>query len=257
MSRKFILSLSSGGSLGYAHIGVLKAFIESGIDILAISGTSMGGIVSSLFALGISPYDIEDVFVSIMSNISVFSSAALSHIGVHVGPMAFLHSMLKGIKIGHSRIPLFVYATDMYTRKPYLFQPEDDMFTALRATSAIPGIFPPVKYKGMYLVDGGIALPLPSKDLMKYKTPDVVSVGIEVYGGTLMGIRHSRVSIMHAYSLIMSRHGRCRGGYLDYIISPNLRGYTNLMYGKVREIVERGYIAGISFLEGIYRKGLL
>ncbi len=249
--------MSSGGSLGYAHIGVLKAFVESGVDIVAVAGTSMGGIVSSLFALGVSPHDIEDVFVSIMSNISVFSSAALSHIGVHMGPMAFLKDMLKGIKVGHSRIPLFVYATDMYSRKPYLFQPDDDMFIALRATSSIPGIFPPIKYKGMYLVDGGIALPLPARELLKYKTPDVISVGVDVYGGTLIGIRRSRISIMHAYSLIMSRHGRCRGRGLDYIVSPNLNGYTNLMYGKVREIIERGYIAGASFLETLYKEGLL
>ncbi len=257
MSRRFILSLSSGGSLGYAHIGVLKAFVETGVEIVAISGTSMGGIVGSLFALGITPYDIEGIFKSIMGNISVFTSAAMLHLGISIGPLAFLRHMLRGVSIGKAKIPLYIYATDMYMRRPYLFKPEESLFIALRATSSIPGVFPPIKYRGMLLADGGIALPLPAKDIMQHKNGDTISVGIEVYGGTLLNIRKRRFSVMDVYSLIMSRHGRCRGGTLDYIISPNLGGYNNLMYSRVSEIVGRGYIAGIRFLENMYKRGLL
>ncbi len=257
MSRRFILSLSSGGSLGYAHIGVLKAFVETGVEIVAIPGTSMGGIVGSLFALGITPYDIEDIFKSIMGNISVFTPAAMLHLGISIGPLAFLRHMLRGGSIGKAKIPLYIYATDMYMRRPYLFKPEESLFIALRATSSIPGVFPPVRYRDMLLVDGGIALPLPANDVIKHKSGGVISVGIDVYGGTLLNIRSRRSSVIDAYSLIMSRHGRCRGKGLDFIISPNLSGYNNLMYDRVSEIVEKGYIAGSEFLESLYKRGLL
>jgi len=257
MSRKIVLSLSSGGSLGYAHIGVLKAFIESGIDIVAISGTSMGGIVAGLFSLGISPYDIEDMFLSMMSNVSVLASALFAHLGISVGPMAILRDLLHEIKIKHARIPVFIYATDMYTRKPYLFEKEESMFVALRATSAIPGTFPPVKYKGMYLIDGGIALPLPADHLLEYKEEGVLAIGVDVYGGMLVKIRHKKIRVIDAYAVIMSRHARCRGRQLDVILSPDLTGFNNLMYGHVRDIVERGYVAGSYLVESLYKRGLL
>lgn len=257
MSRKVVLSLSSGGSLGYAHIGVLKALIESGVDIVAIAGTSMGGIVAGLFSLGISPYDIEDMFLSMMSNASVLASALFAHLRISVGPMAILRDILQDIKIKHARIPVFIYATDMYTRKPYLFEKEESMFVALRATSAIPGTFPPVKYKGMYLVDGGIALPLPADRLLEYKEEDMLAIGVDVYGGMLVKTRHKKIKVIDAYAVIMSRHARCRGRRLDIILSPDLTGFNNLMYSSVRDIVERGYIAGSYFVERLYKRGLL
>jgi len=253
--REFLLSLSSGGSLGYAHIGVLKAFIETGINIKAISGSSMGGIVGGLFAIGISPYDMEDMFSSIMTDFSVSLAALLGHIRIQFGPAAYLRDKLSHVYVSSSRIPLFIYATDLRSGRPYLFRGDDPLSIALRSTSSIPGVFPPVRYKGMLLVDGGASVPMPTGDLVKMKREDTILVGVDVYTGAFRGGRNP--SPMDAYLLLMGRHARCQGKGVDYIISPELKGYTNIMYSRVRDIVERGYMAGIKFLERLCRKGVI
>ena len=253
--RQFLLSLSSGGSLGYAHIGVLKAFLETGITIKAISGSSMGGIVAGLFAIGISPYDIEDMFKSIMTDFSVSLAALMGHIRIQFGPAAYLRDKLSRVYIDSSRIPLFIYATDLRRGKPYIFKGNDPLSIALRSTSSIPGVFPPVRYKGMLLVDGGVTVPMPTYDLIKMKKDGTILVGIDVYTGASVGGR--KPSPMDAYLLLMGRHTRCQAQGVDYIISPDLKGYTNIMYSRVGEIVERGYMAGIRFLERLYKEGVI
>ncbi len=253
--REFLLSLSSGGSLGYAHIGVLKAFLETGITIKAISGSSMGGIVGGLFAIGISPYDIEDMFSSIMTDLSVSLAALMGHLHIQFGPAAYLRDKLSHIYVGHSRISLFIYATDLRSGRSYLFRGDDPLSIALRSTSSIPGVFPPVRYKGMLLVDGGVTVPMPTVDLVKMKEDGTLLVGVDVYTGAFRGGR--KPSAMDAYLLLMGRHARCQGEGIDYVVSPDLKGYTNIMYSRVRDIVERGYMAGIKFLEELYREGVI
>ena len=254
MSRSFVVSLSSGGSLGYAHIGVLQAFVETGIDVKAIAGSSMGGIVGSLYALGMLPHEIEDIFARHISDTAVLFSTLMLHLGVWFGPLAYLLDKLRHITIGMARIPLFIYATDMYRGEPYVFQKDESLAVALRSTMAIPGVFPPVLYKGMYLVDGGVSMPLPVDKLIATKTDDDIVVCVDVYGG----VKSRSPSVFHAYTTIMSRYGRCMADDMcQYTISPHLEGYTNTMYSHVSDIVERGYMGGISFLEHLYKDGVI
>lgn len=166
-----------GGALCAAHIGVFKAFREAGIGFDIFGGTSGGGAIAAAFAMGASPEDVSmrtaDIFLNARAlkrltwprysllDHTVFDRALKKHYG---------ETEIEDLWTGYFAVStcLASNALCLLTRGP--------VWKAVRATSSIPGLLPPVYYEdGRMLVDGSLLDNLPVKSMRMLKTgPNVV-----------------------------------------------------------------------------------
>lgn len=160
---KIGLALGSGAARGLAHIGILKAFEESGIRPYAISGSSMGAFIGGLYASGYPINKLEEFILGL--DFSVFKNFVdfkLSRAGLVDGKKieGFLESIIKTREMTELETKFICVATDSITGLEVIFD-KGDIIKAIRASISFPGIFIPVYYEGMFLIDGGIKNPVP------------------------------------------------------------------------------------------------
>jgi NTE family protein len=155
------LALGGGGVKGFAHVGVLRILEDEGIKISGIAGTSVGGLIGTLYAAGLSPDEMETRLRQIdqgnlFSRMHGDGPALLGLAGV----TDILQELLGGRSFDDLRIPLAVTATDLTTGLPIVIK-TGKLLDAILATSAVPGVFPPQIMGGHIIVDGGVTNPVP------------------------------------------------------------------------------------------------
>jgi NTE family protein len=171
------LVLGGGGSRGLAHLGVLKVLQREGIPIDLLVGTSMGGLVGILFALGIPPE-------RIISEMSVLQNRSLINIGLFSARArqrtirSLLHRALEGKTFADLAIPTTLMAVDMVCGQEVALD-EGPLMPAALATSAVPAIFPPIEIDGMQLADGGVIDSLATHVAFEMGADTVIAVDIE------------------------------------------------------------------------------
>ncbi len=198
MEPKICLALGGGAARGLAHLGVLKVFEDANIPVHMIAGTSLGALIGGLYA---SQPDasywmgrVEQFLRSFRSrktrleflrkleqpnnNHRGFFSDMATLIrkgyfwGVTATKSAFIgekeyedliYPLIPDISLEETKIPFGCVATDIRNGKRVLFT-SGRLRTAISASCALPGIFPPVAINGMLLVDGGWVerVPVPS-----------------------------------------------------------------------------------------------
>jgi NTE family protein/lysophospholipid hydrolase len=156
------LAVSGGGARTWAHVGVIRALLERGVPIDAVAGVSAGVFSASYYALGHDVDTIERVFLQSMENYKLRSDLTF--------PIA---SFLSGRKLvpviqqmwgmGHIEdlwLPFFCLAANLTTARVVVLD-RGPLWLAIRATTSVPGIHPPVCINGELLVDGGVLNNLP------------------------------------------------------------------------------------------------
>jgi NTE family protein len=189
MEPKICLALGGGAARGLAHLGVLKVFEEANVPIHMIAGTSLGAMMGGLYATRPdASYWIDRVeqflrsFVSRKTRLEFIRKleqpnnhsrgffSDMSFLirkgyfwGVTATQSAFIgeqeyrdliYPLIPDISIEQARIPFACVATDIRNGKRIMYT-AGSLRTAISASCALPGIFPPVKDNGMLLVDGG------------------------------------------------------------------------------------------------------
>jgi NTE family protein len=161
MGTKHIgLVLGGGGARGLAHIGVLKVLEREKIPIHCISGTSMGGVLGALFAMGVPVAEMES---EVQSLVKIRELVKLVDIGISKGGALKGERIYRYMaeKIGLERtfselaIPLAVVTVDLYSGKEVVIS-EGRVVDAVRATISVPAVFTPVKMGQYRLIDGGV-----------------------------------------------------------------------------------------------------
>ncbi|MBI1881809.1 MAG: patatin-like phospholipase family protein [Chloroflexi bacterium] len=156
MSRpKIGLVLGGGGSRGLAHIGVLEVLAREQIPVDLIVGTSMGGIVGVLFALGYTPAQIADELCVFQGNSFIDSLKLISSRGRQQKARDHLSASLEGKTFSNLSVPVTLMAVDMAHGQEVTLT-EGPLLPAVLASSAVPGAFPPVTHAGRQLADGGV-----------------------------------------------------------------------------------------------------
>jgi NTE family protein len=170
---KVTLVLSGGGLRGLAHIGVLKAMRSLGIPVHEYIGTSMGSLVCALAAGGLDIPELEKLALSLKSgDILDISPVHIIKKGFRVSSLhrgEKLHQYIQHvIPIDSFKLlekPLLVNSVDLDRGEEIYWGSEgrDDIpiHDAVYSSCAIPGVFPPHKYKDSYYVDGGVGTNLP------------------------------------------------------------------------------------------------
>jgi NTE family protein len=160
--NKFALALGGGAARGWAHIGVLRALSEAGLEPDIVAGTSIGAIVGGHFAAGRLP-ELE-AFVRPLTRRGVFSyvDLSVSGSGLIAGRRLFerFEDHLQGLTIEKLPTKFVAIATELATGHEVWLR-RGRVTDAVRASSAIPGIVRPVKLNGRWLIDGSLVNPIP------------------------------------------------------------------------------------------------
>ncbi|MSP13882.1 MAG: hypothetical protein EXR62_13115 [Chloroflexi bacterium] len=173
---KIGLVLGGGGSRGIAHIGVLEILVQQEIPIDLIVGTSMGGIIGVLFALGTSPqelaYHLKAFEKTSLFNVKLLSARARQHM-----LRDLLAERLEGKSFHDLKIPVILMAVDML-RGQEVALTDGALMPAVLATSAVPAVFPPVRWRGMQLADGGVIDSLATHVAYQHGADKVIAVDL-------------------------------------------------------------------------------
>ena len=171
------LALGGGGAKGNAHIGVIRRLEKEGYKIRSVAGTSFGGLVAILYASGLTPDDIEEVFTSTDQS-SLYtrdSNDGPSLLGLS-GARKLLDKLLGEKTFADLKIPCAVTAVDAKTGTEVVIS-EGHLREAVLATIALPGIFPPLHMNGWELMDGGVLNPVPVS-VARILSPDLPIVAV-------------------------------------------------------------------------------
>ncbi len=154
------LALGGGAARGFAHVGVIRALEQAGIVPDVIAGTSAGAVVGALYAAGYTAGDLLRIAGQLEQ--SSVRDLTLPDRGFIRGErlQAFVNRAVQDRPIERLRIRFAAVATDLATGEAVTFR-SGDTGLAVRASSAVPGVFQPVVVGGRTLVDGGLTHPVP------------------------------------------------------------------------------------------------
>lgn len=179
--KKITLALGGGGIKGFAHIGVIRQLEEEGYEIAAIAGTSVGGIVGSLYAAGFSTQEMEEFSrgLNFQKMLNRAPNDAPSLIGLQ-GLFKVLQEKLGDMSFEDLKIPFVSASVDINSGREIIMD-TGKLMPAIQATTAIPGLFPAVRIENMNLVDGGVLDPVPVSPA-RWLFPDypIVAVSLSV-----------------------------------------------------------------------------
>ena len=160
--QKIGLALGSGSARGWAHIGVIEALTEAGVEIDCVAGTSIGAVVGAVFASGNLDSLKEVVLQFDWKQILGFLDVVFPKSGLIDGKKVtdFLRHHMQEKAIGDLATPFCAVSTNLADGQEVVIS-KGDLIEAVRASISLPGIFTPVKKDGMVLIDGGLVDPVP------------------------------------------------------------------------------------------------
>jgi len=175
------LALGSGAALGFSHIGVIKVLEREKIPIDFVSGSSMGALVASFYAIGKTSMEMEEIAAA-MTPAKLAALADIDFLpmkGLIKGRRLtrYLARELKGMTFEEALIPLIIVGANINDRRVRSIR-SGPIVDALRASIAIPGIIRPYKIDGEMLIDGGILDPLPIRPLQEAGVDKIIAVDV-------------------------------------------------------------------------------
>lgn len=171
------VALSSGGSRGLAHIGVLEILEKNKIPIDMIAGTSMGALIGALYAIEPNAKKIEKQIFKLKDE-KLFDYT-FPRYGLIAGKKIeqILDKMIGDVDFKDLKIPLYVTSFDLGNSREIIFH-RGSVAKAVRASISIPGIFIPIINKERILVDGAVADPIPTEILKKSGADIIIAVNV-------------------------------------------------------------------------------
>ena len=176
---KLGLALGGGAARGFAHVGVIAVLEEAGLRPQLVVGTSAGSLVAALYASGKTSAQLQQTSLN-MEEVAITDwMLPIIGRGMFRGDALarYVNELVAGRLIENMAIPLGIVATDLGSGNAVLFQ-KGDTGTAVRASSAVPAVFVPVKINGREYVDGGLVSPVPVRYARQMGADVVIAVDI-------------------------------------------------------------------------------
>ena len=269
------VTLSGGGAKGLAHIGILKAIDSAGLNVDYITGTSMGGVIGGLYAIGYSADSIEtlarqidwELLLSNQSSLSSVFMAEKDEYGKYIVELPRVKHRFKlptGILEGQElwlkfselffpvsnikdfsrfSIPFKCIATDVGTGEAVVME-EGEVISSIRASMAIPSFFTAVNVNGRRLIDGGVVRNFPVRDV-KEMGADIV-IGNNVSSGLLASDKVSNAIqvLLQVAFFREAEDSRHEIPLCDIYVSQPLSRYSMGSFGSADKILEAGIEEG-------------
>ena len=279
---KLGLALGGGGARGFAHLGVLKVLEKANIPVYAITGCSMGALIGGLYAYFGSAAEVEKFITGILNNpeFTKYGIQAYDKIETASGHNK-VEEYFDYIKVKLSLLKLFnnqsVFSEEI-TEKMFSYLPDKhiedlsikfsaiatdllsgeeinitkgSLRTAMKASAAIPGLFPPVKYKNYMLIDGSASESVPVDKVREIGAKRVVAVDVSKCLKSL-GPLDNGLEIIYRAEEISSFHlSQERLLDADLIIRPKVKDLSWANFNAAGDIIKEGEIAAGKMLSEI------
>jgi len=232
------LALGGGAARGFAHIGVIQVLEENGIKIDYVTGTSAGSLVAALYASGKS----GSALAAMADNMdeSAFTDWAFPGRGLIRGEALakFVRENTGGRSIENMRVPLGIVATDLDNGQPILFQ-IGDPGVAVRASSAVPAVFTPVRIGSREYVDGGLVSPVPVRFARQMGAELVIAVDISaIPDGNATG--DPMRMLLQTFAIMGRSINTFELREADVVMRPKLAGVSGADFSARKRSIQAG-----------------
>jgi len=241
------LALGGGAVRGLAHLGVLSVLEREGIPVDCLAASSVGSLIGAVYCAGFSAAELHDISLSV--NWRTFASLTCSRHGfVSFDRMTrWLTALLGDPNFCDLPIPFAVVATDMNTGEPVVLN-DQRVAPAVQASCTLPGIVKPIKRNGRFLVDGGVSDNVPVS-VVRSMGADFI-IGVDICRPSYHR-RWGPVGIgFGAIETLVQRAG-CGITAADFLISPDLAGFSYVRFSSRDELITRGKTATEQVLPAI------
>jgi NTE family protein len=173
------LVLGSGGARGHAHIGVIRALEELNLKVRNISGTSMGAVIGGIYAADELDTYTEWAYKLEKGDVVRLLDFSFSWQSIFKGEriIKVLRELVGDRKIEDLDKRFTAVATSLDDQRE-IWLNSGSLFTAIKASTAVPGVFAPVELNGRVLVDGGLVNPIPIAPTLNDSTDMTIAVNL-------------------------------------------------------------------------------
>ena len=242
------LALGGGAARGFAHVGVIAVLEEAGLRPSVLVGTSAGSLVAALYASGKTSAQLQQTALN-MEEVAItdwmlpifgrgmFRGEALSR---------YVNDLVAGRLIENMAIPLGIVATDLNSGQAVLFQ-RGDTGLAVRASSAVPAVFVPVKINGREYVDGGLVSPVPVRFARQMGAELVIAVDISSppEGNPAEGTLQI---LLQTFAIMGKSINRYELRDADLVIQPSQAGLKSADFSARQRAIDAGRAAMLAAL---------
>lgn len=243
------LALGGGGARGFAHIGVLKAFEEAGIDFPIVTGTSVGSIVGSLYAYGLGYEDMIEIAKGLNEK-----DIRTSRLFFKPSPSQNIENLMKkiygDITFADLKRKFSLVTVDVISGDEIVLS-EGNLAKAVSGSCAVPLVFSPVEWGDYRLVDGGLSNVVPA-DVARINGAEVViSVDINSTRGEGTTSIKTLDTFFAIFRIAMKATAyKCQMNS-DLIIKPDLKAYKSTKLSGSETMIEEGYRATMERMDDI------
>ena len=179
------LVLGSGGARGHAHLGVIDAIEERGMAVENIAGSSMGAVIGGIYAADELDVYREWAFSLTQRDVVRLLDLSFTVSSLFSGDRLFdVLKELVGERDIESLSRSFTAVATAIDEQSEVWLNRGSLFTAIRASSSVPGVFSPVELDGQVLVDGGVINPIPIAPTLSASTDLTIAVNLNSLGGS-------------------------------------------------------------------------
>ena len=246
------LALGGGAARGFAHIGVIQALEESGLRPDLVVGTSAGSLVAALYASGKRPAEL--VQLADAMDESAITDWAFPGRGLIRGEALarFVREHTGGRTIEAMAVPLGIVASDLDSGAPILFQ-RGDTGMAVRASSAVPAVFQPVRIGAREYVDGGLVSPVPVRFARQMGAELVIAVDISAAPeGNATG--DAMRMLLQTFAIMGRSINNFELRDADVVLRPRLPGVSGADFAARKKSIQAGREATLAALAELRSK---
>lgn len=246
------LALGGGAARGFAHIGVIQVLEEAGIRPALVAGTSAGSLVAALYASGKSGAELAALAGS-MDEAAIADWSFPGRGLIRGEALArFVREQTGGRTIETMRMPLGIVATDLDSGAPILFR-IGDTGVAVRASSAVPAVFRPVRIGSREYVDGGLTSPVPVRFARQMGAELVIAVDITqapdgADTGDMMSV------LLQTFSIMARSITQFEMRDADVALRPHLQGVASIDFAARNQSIQAGRDAALAALPQLKSK---
>jgi NTE family protein len=249
---RIALALGGGAARGFAHIGVIEVLEENGIHPDIVTGTSAGSFVAAMYAAGRTGKELETIALNLDE--SRLTDWAFPGRGMIRGTALadYVREQVGNRSFDQLKIPLGIVATDLDSGKPILFR-RGDVGTAVRASSAVPAVFTPVRIGTHEYVDGGLTSPVPVRSAREMGADVIIAVDISQLpdGGATGDALHM---LLQTFSIMSRSINELELKEAEIVLHPKLTGVAGTDFTLRKKNIEAGREAALAALPAIRAK---
>ena len=250
------LALGGGAARGFAHIGVIKALEAQGIVPEIVVGTSAGSVVGALYASGLDGFALQRTALAMDE--ATISDWALPLFNTSSGVLKgaalqnYVNKAVSNAPIEKLKIRFGAVATDLKTGQPILFN-RGNTGMAVRASSAVPSVFQPVKIGNKEYVDGGLVAPVPVRFVREMGADFIIAVNIS--SATEGAATASSLDVlMQTFSIMGQRLNHFELKDADIVVTPALGNMGSSDFGSRNLAILAGEQAAAAVMPQIKAK---